>query len=296
MTSPAGLDRYGAVVLEMILTPAMPYSLAQSAWGWDPSRRFAGGVLEMVFAVDRLTTRVRAWQRPDGRMVARLEGDCSERAVARLRFMLAVDDDHGPFLAAAKADPLLGPLVSQRTGLRPVRTSTVAHSLVKALAGQLITAREARLIEHRVLARCHPSYDGLLLAPTGEDLRRLSAAELSRTGLAPRRAGALARVVRTLDVERLRAVPTAAAVARLGRERTLGPWSAGVIALYGLGRYEHGMVGDLGLIRLCSHLLGRPATAADTARLLESYGDWAGLASVHLIRHPLARQRPALAA
>ena len=70
---------------------------------------------------------------------------------------------------------------------------------------------------------------------------------------------------------------------RIVEERTLGPWSAGVICLYGLGRYEHGLVGDLGLIKLCTRLLGRPATSEDTAELLAPYGDWAGLASVYLL-------------
>ena len=62
-----------------------------------------------------------------------------------------------------------------------------------------------------------------------------------------------------------------------------GPWSAGVVCLQGLGRYEHGLVGDLGLIKLCAALLGRRAEAEDTRRLLEPYGEWAGLASVYLL-------------
>jgi 3-methyladenine DNA glycosylase/8-oxoguanine DNA glycosylase len=106
------------------------------------------------------------------------------------------------------------------------------------------------------------------------------------------------RVARELDLEGLRGRPTDRVVARIVRERTLGPWSADVIALQGLGRYDHGLVGDLGLIRLCSALAGRPADAGDTARLLERYGEWAGLASVYLLMHPLAGAagRPATSA
>ena len=54
--------------------------------------------------------------------------------------------------------------------------------------------------------------------------------------------------------------------------------------LHGLGRYDRGLVGDLGLIRLCCELLGRRAEAEDTAELLARYGEWAGLASLHLLR------------
>ena len=281
---------------DVVLSPIQPYSLAQSAVGSDPTRRIRAGVLELVFEVDGQPTCAQVWQRRDGDLGARVDGEACDATMAHLRFVLATDVDHGAFLALADADRLLRPLVSQRRGLRPVRTSTVAHALVQAMAGQLITAREARLIEHRIIALCSRPHAGLLLPPTVEGLRAVSAVELTRTGLAPRRAAALARVVRTLDVERLRTVTTDRAVARIERERTLGPWSAGIIALSGLGRYEHGLVGDLGLIRLCGSLLGREATSDDTRRLLESYGDWAALAGVHLMRHPLARQRTAHAA
>ena len=42
-------------------------------------------------------------------------------------------------------------------------------------------------------------------------------------------------------------------------------------------------MGDLGLMKLCTTLLGRPATSEDTAELLRPYGEWAGLASVYLL-------------
>ncbi len=278
-------------MVDLVLSPVQPYSLITSARGFDPSRRVAGAVVELVFAIDGRPTLALVWQRPDGDLGVRLDGPACATTIAHLQFVLALDVDHGAFLDMAAEDPLLRDLVSLRRGLRPLRTATVAHALVQAVAGQLITAREARAIEHRIVATTGTPHAGLWLSPTCADLRALSAVELSRTGLAPRRASALARIVRTLDVERLREVPTRSAVARLERERTLGPWSAGVIALNGLGRYEHGLVGDLGLIRLCGHLLGREATAEDTRHLLARYGDWAGLAGVHLLRHPLAHDR-----
>jgi hypothetical protein len=46
-------------------------------------------------------------------------------------------------------------------------------------------------------------------------------------------------------------------------------------------RLEPGLVGDLGLLKLCSELLGPPAAQEDRRTLLERYGEWAGLASVY---------------
>ncbi len=56
-----------------------------------------------------------------------------------------------------------------------------------------------------------------------------------------------------------------------------------MVALHGLGRFDLGLVGDLGLIKLCTALLGRPAEPPDTAELLAAYGEWQGLASMYLL-------------
>jgi 3-methyladenine DNA glycosylase/8-oxoguanine DNA glycosylase len=78
-------------------------------------------------------------------------------------------------------------------------------------------------------------------------------------------------------------MPTEQAAAYIERERGLGPWSAGLVCLEGLGRYERGLVGDLSLIKLMSQLRGRWVEGYETAELLEPYGEWAGLASVYLL-------------
>ena len=70
---------------------------------------------------------------------------------------------------------------------------------------------------------------------------------------------------------------------RLGRERGIGPWSVGVIALEGLGRYDHGLIGDLGLVKLLSSLRGSWVEAGETAELLAPYEEWQGLAGLFLM-------------
>ena len=89
---------------------------------------------------------------------------------------------------------------------------------------------------------------------------------------------------RSLDLEALRTLPIEAVAPRLLRERGLGPWSLGVVALEGLGSYRHGLVGDLGLVKLCSALRGRWVALEETAELLAPYEEWAGLAGVYLLR------------
>ncbi len=263
------------------ITPAGAYSLRLSArHAGDATRRFSEGVLTATLAPAGRLERVSAWQRPDGTVCIKAESD---GGVALTRFVLALDDDHGEFLRRFADDPLLGESLRALRGLRPLRTATVAHALLRALAGQLITAAEARAIERRVIAAASPALGGLRAPPTGSELGRFSPAALSRLGLGARRAAALVRICRSIDLEGLRDQPTELVARRLERERAIGPWSIGVICLSGLGRPERGLARDLGLVKLASELAGRRVEAAESDALLEPYGPWAGIASTFLL-------------
>lgn len=215
-----------------------------------------------------------AWQQSDGAVVVRAPDDAG---LERARFMLALDDDTSDFHRRFARDPLLGPTVRALVGWRPLRVATVAHAALRAICGQLIESRRAREIERAVLRAC-----GQMVA-TQSELRRLSPAKLCACDLSGSRAATLVRLCRSFDLERLRQQPSSTVVARLSRERGIGPWSIGVIALEGLGRYDVGLVGDLGLIKLTSALRGRWVDAPETAELLAPYGEWQGLAGELLL-------------
>jgi 3-methyladenine DNA glycosylase/8-oxoguanine DNA glycosylase len=275
------------VPFETTIEPRGPYSLVLSArLRSDPTRRLRDGVLTVALEAEGEPALARVRQRPDGSLAVAIDGAHPAAALDRLRFVLAADDDHTPFLRRFADDRLLGRVVRNLRGLRPLRTATVTHSLLKAVCGQLIQARAARTLESRLFRSLGTPCGDLFLPPTRDTFGGLPPARLARDGLVARKANALVRLSREWDVERLRGVETPAAVARIERERGLGPWSAGVICLYGLGRYEHGLVGDLGLIKLCAALLGRRAEPEDTRRLLAPYDEWAGLASVYLLAGP----------
>ncbi len=249
-------------VADALITPTGPYRLRLMARGGHWSAPLPGG------------DTASAWQQPDGSVAIRAG---SEDGIARARFMLALDDDTTEFQRRFARDPLLGPSLRTLAGYRPLRLATVAHAALRAVAGQLVESSLARSIERAVLRACGEH------VATQAALARLSPADLRRCGLATQRASTLVRLVRGGDLERLRAHPTAAVRARLEREHGIGPWSVGVIALEGLGRYDHGLVGDLGLIKLVSALRGRWAEADETAELLAPYGEWQGLAGELLL-------------
>jgi 3-methyladenine DNA glycosylase/8-oxoguanine DNA glycosylase len=236
-------------------------------------RSFRDGLFSVLLAVDGRVERGIAAQRADGSLRLRAE---TREGLEQLRFVLAVDDDHSEFLRRFADDELIGPATKHLRGLRPLRTATVAHALLRAIAAQLITVQEARDIERRVTRVVG-------VPPTGAALARLAPAELQRLGLSARKAAALVRICRSLDLERLRGLDGDAVAARLQRERGIGPYSIGVVFIEGLGRYDRGINRDLGLVKLMSLIEGRWVEAEETDALLARYDAWQGLASVYLL-------------
>jgi 3-methyladenine DNA glycosylase/8-oxoguanine DNA glycosylase len=268
-------------VVRAELVPKGPYSLRLSGrHASDATRVVVDGTYRAVIRVDDRVERVQAAQRVDGTVVVAAE---SEAGVDHVRFALGLDDDHSEFVRRFADDRLLGETLRRVRGLRPMRTGSVAQSLLRAVAGQLIRASEARRIERRIIRTTTPALGDLHAAPTAAELGRFAPAELTRLGLGARRATSLVRLCRTLDLEGLKTKPSAAVAFRLNRERGLGPWSVGLVCLEGLGRYEYGLARDLGLVKLASALTGRWVEAEESDALLAPYGEWAGLASVYLL-------------
>jgi 3-methyladenine DNA glycosylase/8-oxoguanine DNA glycosylase len=247
-------------MVEAALRPAGPYSL-RLTYGRSWTSRLPEG------------RWAAAAQRVDGSVLVR--ASC-KRAVEEARFVLALDDDTTEFHRRFAHDPVIGPSVRRFRGLRPRRRPTVTHATIRAVCGQLIQASRALQIERAIIRA------GGEDPPSRRALAGLSPARLTACGLATSRAATLARLARTIDLEALRGRDDA--LLRLGRERGVGPWTVGVIALQGLGRYDVGIVDDLALVKLLASLRRRWPEPGETAELLAPYEEWQGLASVFLLR------------
>jgi 3-methyladenine DNA glycosylase/8-oxoguanine DNA glycosylase len=286
------------LTLQQVVRPSGPFSLAQSLRHVSDATRYQrDGTLTTALRVGDRVEIGSVSQLVDGRMVLRAE---SEEGFDRLRFVVPIDADHTEFLRRFARDPLIGEATRAFQGMRQLRLPTVAQSLLRAFCGQLIDSHQARELEVGIVRALCPRIGTTTLRepPTSSTFAQLAPVRLRQLGLHARRAAALVRICRTMDVERLRTLTTDQAAAFIERERGLGPWSAGVICLEGLGRHERGLVGDLGLIKLMSRLRGRWVEGHETAELLAPYGEWAGLASLYLMMAfargliPLPAERP----
>lgn len=284
------------------MRPRPPYRLPRGSD--DRTLRISAGVAVRLLHVENRPVLVRAWQSGDGRVVLRAEpvdpdlvampsaaADCDapaggaelEIAIARMRFVLGVDYDLGPFHRHFHRDRLLGPLIRRLPSFRPRRRTWAWEALAAAVIGQLIEAERAIRIERRIVGRWGPRLGegraGLRDVPAATVIARRAPAELASMDLAPNRAAALWRVARTVAGGRCDPA-SPAADRRLLALPQVGPWTVQCLGLFGRGDMDSLPAGDLGYVKLVGRLagLGRRATVAEVEEFYAPYEPFRGLA------------------
>src|SRR5712691_7686642 len=183
----------------------------------------------------------------------------------RVRRMFDLDADPLEIGSTLAADPLLGPSVRARPGLRVPGAWDPFETCVRAILGQQVSVRAATTLAGRLA-------DRFGLSP-----RVLASAPIERIGLPRARAEAIRQAARAasmfdappsnLDalVERLRALPG------------VGPWTAHYLAMRAFHEPDAFPTGDL--------VLRRNAGAADPAaleRISQPWRPWRAYAAMHL--------------
>ncbi|MET0789080.1 MAG: AlkA N-terminal domain-containing protein [Cellulomonas sp.] len=198
-------------------------------------------------------------------------------ALADTWFGLA--DDLGTVQESFARDPVLGPLVRARPGLRILGHPDGFEAAVTTVLGQQVSLAAARTFGGRLAAAYGtPGPDGLTVYPSAAALADVDPVELQAVvRITHSRARTLHAVARAC-ADGLVLAPGATEV----RERLLalpgiGPWTADYLALRVLGDRDALPVGDLVLRRALG--VGTPA---EVARLAEPWRPWRAFAAVHL--------------
>jgi 3-methyladenine DNA glycosylase/8-oxoguanine DNA glycosylase len=269
----------------------------------DGVLRRRGRVLERLLHQDEEPVVVR---------VAQTAGDCvlfgarahtraaAEHGIARMRFALAVDDDLETFRRRFQSDPLIGRSVRARPWLRVTRRPEPFEALAWAICEQLIEYERAAAIERRVVARLGRRVcgigrgdgwgAGLRDVPTPAALAGTAPALLQSLDLGGSRSRSLVHVAREVARGRidLRCAEHERTWRSLRRIPGIGAWTVEMLALHGQGRYDQVPAGDVGLLKLVGRLRGGGdpwlrAQESEVRAFFAPYGEWAGLAAVHLM-------------
>ena len=201
----------------------------------------------------------------------------AEEVVAGLRHWL--DLDHDPTtLSPLMADPVLGPLLARRPGIRRVGYPAAFEAVVLTILGQQVSLAAGRTFAGRLTARYgEPGPDGLQRFPSADRLAGTSAAELqSVVGVTGARARSLLATAQAFVDDSRLAEPSPLSAAR--RERCaadlaalpgVGPWTVAYLQLRLLGDRDALPAGDLVLRRA---LGGIPAV--EVTKMAESWRPW----------------------
>ena len=205
-------------------------------------------------------------------------------SVARRVFDLAADPARiGVELAT---DPLVGPLVRKRPGLRIAGAWDAFECAVRAVLGQQVSVAAGCTFAARVVERAGVAIrggaDGLThLFPTAASL---AGANLDHLGITRTRAATLHALARAVLERRLdfSAAPEALAAA-LTALPGIGSWTAQYVALRALGEPDALPTGDLVLRRMAAPR-HRVLSARELEERARDWRPWRGYAVMHLWR------------
>ena len=207
-------------------------------------------------------------------------------AIARCRRLLDLDADPEAVVDALSADPDLTALVAKAPGQRIPRTVDEQELALRVVLGQQVSVKAARTHARRIVTaygRQVADFNGGLthVFPAVEHLVEIDPAHLafpkSRQRSLTTLIGAMAGGDLVLDAgcdwnrarEQLLALPG------------IGPWTAEVIAMRGLGDPDAFPVSDLG-VRLAATQLGLPADPRPLTERSARWRPWRSYATQHL--------------
>ncbi len=221
--------------------------------------------------------------RPDVRFAV-LRGEISDAIEATLRRVLGLDVDPRPLGRAAAAEARLVSTASALRGMRPPRFAGLFDTFANVVPFQQVSLDAGVAIVNRLVERFGRTLEHgertLYGFPSAEVVAEARIDTLGRCGMSRRKAETLRRVARAiasgkLTETRLVGMSNEEAIRVLCDLPGIGPWSAGLILLRGLGRLDVFPPGDVGAVRglrTLMHLQSEPSLD----RVVERFGDRRG--------------------
>jgi AraC family transcriptional regulator of adaptative response / DNA-3-methyladenine glycosylase II len=201
--------------------------------------------------------------------------------VAKLRRWLDLDADPQLIADALGPDPIIGPLIAARPGLRVPGSLDGATTALLTVIGQAVSLKAASVFAGRLVGAFGAPVDdsGLRAFPTAQVMADAGAAALREIGLTGSRAAALHRLAEALagGLELSPAADRTEARRALLALPGIGPWTADYIALRALGDPDAFAPDDLVLKRSLGAQTARQASVIAAA-----WSPWRSYAAMHL--------------
>ncbi|MBX5462681.1 MAG: DNA-3-methyladenine glycosylase 2 [Steroidobacteraceae bacterium] len=225
-----------------------------------------------------------------------------------LRHVLGLDVNPEPFQQMAEADARLRPTALALRGMRPPRFADLFESFASVVPFQQVSLDAGVAILGRIVEAFATTLDHagarFHAFPKAAAIARADVSALRACGLSTSKAQTLQQLARAcdsgeLDAERISGMTTRDALDALTKLPGIGPWSAALVLLRGLGRLDVFPPGDVGAMRALGALLHFPP-GLPLRRAIERFGEWRGYLYFYglgesLLRkgliHPVAGER-----
>jgi DNA-3-methyladenine glycosylase II len=298
------------------ITPFPPYSLARTGERYarfpDPVDRFDGTVYRRLLATGSgaaLATVEQIGGATDAKLRVTLQGpgtgsESAEHGARRLvEGALGAGTDVRLFYRAARADPMLAPLVRRFRGLRIAGYPSLWEALVTAVLSQQVTLGLAFGIRAHLATtfgwRLRLGAETFSAFPAPERIAEAGERGLAGFRMSSNKIGTISRLARAfttgeLSEEAIAALPDDVAVERLTAIKGVGRWTAETALLRGLGRPDAFPAGDLGIVKYLAEGLfehGRRGTESEMRSYAERWKPWRGLALVYAWAELARRKR-----
>ncbi|BBX45708.1 bifunctional regulatory protein/DNA repair enzyme AlkA [Mycobacterium cookii] len=207
-------------------------------------------------------------------------------AISRCRRLLDLDADPDAVIDALGSDPELAPVIAKAPGQRIPRTVDEAELAVRTVLGQQVSIKAARTHAGRLVAAYGepvPDADGGLTHtfPSVEQLGEIDPDHLAVPRARRRTVTALVAGLADGSVVLDSGCDWNAARSQLLAVPGIGPWTAEVIAMRGLGDPDAFPASDLGL-RLAAKELGLPTEQRGLTARSRRWRPWRSYATQHL--------------
>lgn len=212
------------------------------------------------------------------------------QVLAMVHRNLGADRDLSQFDRAARGVPWLRDLVIRMRGVKPPRYPTLWEACVNAILFQQVSLVAASSISRRMILalgqRVESGSTTLYSFPSATHLQRADDAVLRAAGVSANKLATLRRVAEALeagalDEATLEALPSSTVAAMLRKIKGIGPWTATLILLRGLGRLDVFPMNDSSVLRNLAFVAG--PTRLDIDELLAALGPQRGMLYYYLL-------------
>jgi DNA-3-methyladenine glycosylase II len=252
----------------------------------DYLRALSGPPQPLIVRVSQVT--------PNGSLSIMVDGDCRDepQTLGLLQKMLGTGKDISDFDKTAAHIPWLALLVEKMRGVKPPCYPSLWEACVNAIVFQQLSIHAAGAIIRRLIMALGHRVETdwapvpLYAFPRVETFQEAADDILRATGLSASKLETLRRVAErlvsgALEAEKLEKATSQDAIAELCRIKGIGPWTASIILLRGMGRLDVFPENDSGVLRNIMLLAG--STGPGTPEVLDSLGPQRGMLYFYLL-------------